>query len=307
MAIARSGWSRHATTQWASSERAATLTRVGATAESMRVEPTRSSRAGLQHQMRIVTVIAASEFKLKYAGSVLGYAWSVLKPLGMFGMLYIVFGRFLRLSNGTPHYPLYLLLGIVLWTYFFDATMLGMRSIVERSTLISKLAFARVIIPLSVAVSSAITLAVNLVAIAVLIAVNRIVPGARWLLLLPLILELCLVAFGISLVLTALYVRFRDVGQVWELVLQILFYASPIIYPATLLPHWFRLIAFLNPFVQIAQDVRSIIVPSSATITAGSVYGSWLGEVVPLGVAAVLLVGGYVLFRREEPWFAERA
>lgn len=266
----------------------------------------RPKLAALRHQARIVVVIASSEFKLKYAGSALGYVWSVLKPLGLFGMLYVVFGRFLRLGSGTPHYPLYLLLGIVLWTYFSDATLLGMKCVVERSTLISKLAFPRVIIPLSVIVSSAITLAVNLIAIAVLIAVNRVVPGPSWAVLLPLLLELCAVAFGITLVLSTLYVRFRDVGQVWELVLQILFYASPILYPATLLPHWFRLIVFLNPFVQIAQDARSIIVPSTS-ITAANVYGSSAGELLPLGVAALIFVGGYLLFRREEPWFAERA
>jgi ABC-2 type transport system permease protein len=296
-----------APTAWASSEGAfATLTRVDATAESTRVEPTRPALARLRHQVRIVVVIASSEFKLKYAGSALGYIWSVLKPLGLFGMLYVVFGRFLSLGNGIPHYPLYLLLGIVLWTFFFDATTLGMQSVVERSTLISKLAFPRVIIPLSVTVSSAITLCVNLVAIAVLIGINRIVPEPRWLLMLPLLLELYLVALGITLVLSTLYVRFRDVGQVWELVLLILFYASPILYPAARLPHWFREITFLNPFVQIMQDARAIVVPSSATLTAAHVYGAG-GELVPLAVVALLFVGGYLLFRRQEPWFAERA
>lgn len=279
----------------------ATLIGVDAAAEKTRAAPS------LRHQTRIIAVIASSEFKLKYAGSALGYVWSVLKPLGLFGMLYVVFGRFLKLRSGTSHYPLYLLLGIVLWTYFSDATLLGMKSVVERSALISKLAFPRVIVPLSVIVSSAITLIVNLVAIAVLIAVNRIVPGPSWVLLLPLLLELTLFAFGVSLVLSTLYVRFRDVGQIWDLVLQILFYASPILYPPTLLPHWFRLIVFLNPFVQIAQDARSIIVPSATSITPQSVYGSSLGELLPLGVAALIVVGGYLLFRREEPWFAERA
>jgi ABC-2 type transport system permease protein len=97
------------------------------------------------------------------------------------------------------------------------------------------------------------------------------------------------------------------VGQVWELVLQLLFYGSPIIYAASLLPTWFQRISYLNPFVQVAQDVRSIVVPSTATITAAHVYGSSLGELIPISVALVLLVGGYLLFRREEPWFAERA
>jgi ABC-2 type transport system permease protein len=125
--------------------------------------------------------------------------------------------------------------------------------------------------------------------------------------LVPLLLELYLVALGVGLILSALYVRFRDVGQVWELALQILFYASPIIYPVSFLPHWFRVIAFLNPFVQVIQDVRSIVVPSTASVTAAGIYGSSFGDLLPIGVACVLLIGGYRLFRREEPWFAERA
>lgn len=266
----------------------------------------RPALARLRSQARVVYVIASAEFKLKYAGAALGYVWSLAKPLGLFGMLYLVFGHLFRLGGGTAHFPLYLLLGIVLWTYFSDATSIAMRSIVDRATLVSKLSFPRIVIPLSVTLSAAITLAVNLVAIAVLVAVNRIVPGPRWLLLVPLLLELCLVALGVGLSLSALYVRFRDMAPVWELVLQLLFFASPIIYPVTLLPHWFASIAFLNPFVQIVQDARSIVVPSQASITAAAVYGSPAGELLPLGVALVLLVGGYRFFRKEEPYFAER-
>lgn len=262
--------------------------------------------AALRQQAHTVLVIASSEYKLKYSDSALGYVWSLAKPLGLFGMLYLVFGHLFRLNGGIDHYPLYLLLGIVLWTFLNDATRIGMRSIVDRATLISKLSFPRLIIPLSVTLSSAITLCVNLLTIAVFIAVNRIVPGPRWLLLLPLVLELYLVALGLSLFLSALYVRFRDVEPVWELALQILFYASPIIYPVSLLPHWFKPVVFLSPFVQIIQDARSIIVPSTASVTASAVYGSPFGELLPIGVALILLVGGYVLFRREEPWFAER-
>lgn len=262
--------------------------------------------ASFRSQARIVLVIASAEFKLKYAGAALGYVWSLAKPLGLFGMLYLVFGHLFRLGGGTGHYPLYLLLGIVLFTYLSDATTIGMKSIVDRSSLISKLSFPRLIIPLSVTLCSAITLGINLAAIAVFIAVNRVVPGVKWLLLAPLVLELFVVAFGMSLILSALYVRFRDVAPVWELVLQILFYASPIIYPVTLVPHWFASIAFLDPFVQIVQDARSIVIPSKASITAAAVYGSPLGELLPLGVALAVLAGGYLFFRSEEPFFAER-
>jgi ABC-2 type transport system permease protein len=280
---------------------------VGATAEIARVEPRRPALATLRHQARIVFVIASSEFKLKYADSALGYVWSLLKPLGLFAMLYVVFGRFLKLGAGIPHYPLYLLLGIVLWTFFSDATSLGMQSIIKRATLLSKLAFPRVVIPLSVTASSAITFGVNLIAFAVLVAINRIAPDARWLLIPLLLLELYVFVLGLTFFLSAVFVRLRDIGQVWELVLLLLFYASPIIYSASALPPWFQKITFLNPFVQVSQDVRSIVLPSSGTITAATVYGSPLGELVPIAVALLLFGTGYLFFRREEPWLAERA
>jgi ABC-2 type transport system permease protein len=280
---------------------------VSARAEIVRVEPRRPALATLRHQARIVFVIASSEFKLKYADSALGYVWSLLKPLGLFAMLYVVFGRFLKIGAGIPHYPLYLLLGIVLWTFFSDATSLGMESIVKRATLLSKLAFPRVVIPVSVTASSAITFGVNLVAFAVLVAINRIVPDAEWLLIPLLLLELYVFVLGLTFFLSTVFVRLRDIGQVWELALLILFYASPIIYSASALPLWFQKITFLNPFAQVSQDIRSIVLPSSGTVTATTVYGSPLGELIPIAVGLLLFGTGYLFFRREEPWLAERA
>jgi ABC-2 type transport system permease protein len=280
---------------------------VAATAEPVGARASQSGLASLRHQARIVFVIASSEFKLKYSDSALGYVWSLLKPLGLFAMLYIVFGRFLKLGASIPHYPLYLLLGIVLWTFFSDATSLGMESIVKRSTLLSKLAFPRVVIPLSVTASSAITFGVNLIAFAILVAINRIVPDAKWLLIPLLLLELYVFVLGLTFFLSTVFVRLRDIGQVWELALLILFYASPIIYSASALPAWFQKITFLNPFVQVSQDVRSIVLPSSGTVTAATVYGTPLGELLPIAVALLFFAIGYLFFRREEPWMAERA
>jgi len=280
---------------------------VDAAAEKVRVESRRSWWGVLRHQARIVFVIASSEFKVKYADSALGYVWSLLKPLGLFAMLYVVFGRFLKIGAGIPHYPLYLLLGIVLWTFFSDATSLGMESIVKRSTLLSKLAFPRVVLPVSITAFSAITFGVSLVAFAVLIGINGIVPDAEWLLIPMLLLELYVFVLGLTFFLSTIFVRLRDIGQVWELTLLLLFYASPIIYSAAALPAWFQKITFLNPFVQVAQDVRSIVLPSSGTVTAATVYGSPLGELLPIAVAMVFFGAGYLFFRREEPWLAERA
>src|SRR5581483_4966038 len=251
---------------------------------------------GLRQYAHVVRVVASAEFKLKYSGSALGYVWSVVKPLGLFGMLYVVFGRFFKLQN-FPHYPIYLLLGIVLWTYFTDTTQIAMTSLLARSTLISKLWFPRVIVPLSVSTTTTMTLGVNLLAVAVFVAANRIRPQVTWLLLPPLLLELFVVSLGVGLFLSALFLRLRDIGQVWDLVLQLMFYASPIIYPVGFLPEWWKPIAFLSPLVQIIEDARWALIPNEAVATAPDVYGTPLGELLPLTVAGIVIAGGYSFFR----------
>jgi ABC-2 type transport system permease protein len=251
-------------------------------------------------------VIAKIEFKLKYADSALGYLWSVAKPLALFSMLYIVFGRFFKLNAGLKHYPLYLLCGIVLWTFFIDATSLTMHSIVARGSLLRKLAFPRLIVPMSVTLTAGITFGVNLLVIAVFVAANRLTPRPSWLLIVPLLVELYAFTLGVGLFLAALFVRFRDVSQVWELAAQLLFYASPIIIPVGYLPPWFQPVDFLNPFVQIMQDVRSLLISDTPVTTASGVLGGNAGHVIPIALALVTLAGGIAFFRREAPWFAER-
>jgi ABC-2 type transport system permease protein len=253
--------------------------------------------------------MAAMDFKLKYADSILGYVWSFAKPMALFLVLYVVFGRFMKLGVGFHGYPLYLLTGIVLWTFFIDATTTTLTSIVARGSLLRRLAFPRLIIPVSMTLTSMMTFAVNLIPLVVFIAWNRLTPHLSWLLLLPLLLELYVFTLGIALVLATLFVRFRDIGQLWDLLGQLLFYATPIIIPVGFLPRWSQPIAFLNPFVQVMQDVRGIVVytlPATATINAADRLHSVGGRVGPIIVAFLTLALGLYLFRRESPWFAER-
>jgi ABC-2 type transport system permease protein len=264
-----------------------------------------ATRPRLRHEARILHVITAAEYKLKYADSALGYVWSLAKPLAMFSVLYVVFGRFFALQVGFPHYPIYLLIGIVLWTYFADATQLAMGSYVVRASLLRKLAFPRLVIPVSVTLTAGITFLVNAGAIGVFIAINRIRPRVEWLLLVPLVLELYVFTLAVSLVLALLFVRLRDVRQVWELASQLLFYASPIIYPVRFLPDWAQKVAFLNPFVQLMQDARRVLLQSSER-TAGDVYGTAWGWLLPIGFCVVLLALSLLLYRRESPYLAER-
>lgn len=267
------------------------------------------NRARIAHQFRILHVIAGAEFKLKYAGSSLGYVWSLVKPLTLFTMLYLVFGRVFHLASISHYYPLSLLLGIVLVSFFNDATLLGMYSLVVRESLLRKLSFPRIIIPVSATLTAAITFGVNLVAIVAFIAWNRLMPQLDWLVLIPLLLELYIFTLAVSLILSALFVRLRDTAQIWELVLQVFFYASPIIYPIGYLPPWARNVVFLNPFTQVLQDVRSLILYpdlKQSRITAADAFGFTGGQIIPISVVLVLGIAAYVLFRREAPYFAER-
>jgi ABC-2 type transport system permease protein len=259
-----------------------------------------------KHWLRILHVIASAEFKLKYADSALGYLWSVAKPMALFSVLYVVFGRFFGLGAGNTHYPIYLLTGIILWTFFVDASSMTLMSLVSRGTLLRKLMFPRLLIPLSVTLTAGITLAVNMIPLIILIAWNRLAPQVKWVLVIPLFLELFVFTFGVSVILATLFVRFRDIGQLWELSTQLLFYASPIIIPVGFLPPWSQPIAFLNPFVQIMQDMRAVLIPNQVVITAADRLTNVGGRLLPIGIAFATLLVGLYLFRKQSPWFAER-
>jgi ABC-2 type transport system permease protein len=273
-----------------------------------RVGDARVFRTRSTHLFRVLGTTAAAEFRLKYSGSVLGYFWSIAKPLALFTMLYFVFGRVFKLNALSPYYATSLLMGIVLFYFFSDATGLAMYSIVSRASLIRKLVFPRVVIPTSAVLTACITFLVNIAAVAVFVAVKHITPKPSWLLLGPLLLELIVFVLGISLVLSALFVRLRDIGQVWDLVVQLFFYASPIVYPVGYLPAWARQIAFLNPFTQVLQDIRALVLypdlPQN-TITVTDVYGPF-GRLAPIGIAVLVFTVGLVYFEREKPWLAER-
>ena len=269
----------------------------------------RAPRAGtFRHRLRILQVIVLAEFKLKYAGSALGYAWSVIKPLSLFTVLYLIFGRIFKLGLVSPFYAVSLLIGIVLFTFFADATTQGMVSIVHRESLLRRMRFPRIMIPTAATLTAGLTFVVNLVVVSAFVAWKQIVPQLDWLLLVPLLLELYVFILGTALVLATLFVSLRDMGQVWELTSQLLFYFSPIVYPVTLLPLWAQKLEFLNPFTQILQDVRSLIfyedLPTNS-VTAPDVLVA--GRLIPITIAFLVFALGVALFKRYEPWFAERS
>ena len=259
----------------------------------------------LAYYLRVLRVIATVEFKLKYAGSVLGYAWSLAKPFSYFAVLWFVFGRVFR--TGIEDFPAYLLIGIAIYTFFVDAGSLALASIVNRGPLLRRLAFPPLIITVSVVMTALMTFCVNTVAVAVFVAFSGATPRLEWLLLPLLVLELVVFVLGIGLFLAALFVRFKDIGPVWELTAQLLLFATPIMYPVTLFPEWAQVISFLNPLVQAMQDIRLIVLGEGAPHQiAADVLGGPAGHALPIALALVTFVVGLAVFQRDAPKFAER-
>ncbi len=255
----------------------------------------------------LVAELVRTDFKLRYQGSVLGYAWSLLRPLFLFVILYVVFVRFIKLGTDVPHYPIYLLLGVVLWNFFNEMTVQSLGSIVGRGDLIRKIRIPRWIIVLSSSISALINLFLNLIVVTVFLFINH-VDLLRTTLWLPLILlEIYVFALGLSLFLSAAFVKFRDVNYIWEVILQAGFYLTPILYPLTKITNvTFQKLIILNPMAQSIQDARyATITHSDKVITAHRLFqGGWF-EYIPFALVALVLLMGVTYFKRQSEYFAE--
>lgn len=249
--------------------------------------------------------LVRTDFKLRYQGSVLGYAWSLLKPLLLFVILYIVFVYFLKIGKGVEHFPVYLLLGIVLWNFFTEMTNQSLGSIVGRGDLIRKISIPRWVIVFSSSVSAFINLGINLIVVLAFAIFNGVHFTPSAFLVLLSIGEIYIFSLGVSLFLAAAYVKFRDIMYIWEVVLQAGFYATPIIYPLSLVTVDFvQKLLLLNPLAQAIQDARFNLVTHDA-LTAGQLNGDSLLIVVPLVITFGALVIGTLYFRSQSKHFAE--
>jgi ABC-2 type transport system permease protein len=258
-----------------------------------------------RYSVILLKQLVKTDFKLRYQGSVLGYVWSLLKPLLMFATLYLVFVKFLKVGNEIPHYPVYLLLGIVLWNYFAEVTLGSVGAIVGKGDLLRKLNFPKYVIVLAGSFSALINLAFNFVIIGIFMWVGHVDITFNAILLLPLIAELFIFAIGLAFFMSALFVRFRDVSYIWEVLMQAGFYATPILYPLSRIPHHFAKFLILNPLAQIIQDARYVLVTHSAQ-TISQVYGGdhriWF---IPITITVVITVLAGIYFKTRSKFFAE--
>jgi len=255
--------------------------------------------------LNLTRELAVTTFKLKYTGSVLGYAWSLVKPLLIFGMTYLVFAVFLLRGRTSPaeNFPVQLLLGIVVWTFIADATLSSVSAIAGNAHILRKAYFPRWILVVASTLSATMTLVVNIMLMLVIgIPLGWFHISLATLLLPLLFVELYLFVVGVGMLLSALFVFYRDLGHVWEILLQLLFYASAIVFPFGLIPVRFRLLIAFNPLAQIIEDMRRSLVSPLIPWTA-NVLGGFL--VVPI-VAVIIIFGlGFLVFHRLSPKFGE--
>ena len=261
--------------------------------------------------------IARSEFKLKFFGSALGYLWQVMRPLLLFGVLYVFFVVVFHVDKAKGaaghFYGAQLLGSIVLFTCFGEATSFAVRSVVDRENLVRKIQFPRLAIPISVVLLALFNLALNLVVVMVFALIEGVRPMFSWLELPLIILMLTVLTTGVAMLLSALFVRFRDISPIWEVFSQILFYSSPVIVPAEAvreklahgsLDHFLYHIYTLNPLVAIFQQFRHAVINRSA-LSAGQIMGSWAALLEPMALVAAIIVIGFWVFNREAPHIAE--
>lgn len=251
----------------------------------------------------LIKTVAVTDFKLKYEGSILGYLWSLVKPLMMFAVLLFVFTTVFKISGGIKNYPVYLLSGIVLWSFFTEASVTLMGSIAGKAHVIRKIYFPRLVLPIANSITSIMILIANLIIVAIFMLFFRITPSGLIFLIPLLFIELYFLVLGVGLLLAALYVRFRDIAHIWDVGIQAMFYGTPILYSPAMLPKYAQKILMLNPMAQIIQDFRYIVI-TKETLTASYVLGQKY-MLIPYLIPFITFIIGKYVFDKMAARFAE--
>jgi ABC-2 type transport system permease protein len=258
-----------------------------------------------RYSIILLKQLVKTDFRLRYNDSLLGYVWSLLRPLLLFAILYMVFAKFLRVGESIPHYPVYLLLGIVLWNYFGEVTSGSVAAIVGRGDLLRKINFPKYVIILAGSFSAFINLLLNFVIIGILMAMTGVSVSWHILWVVPLLLELFTISIALAFLLSALFVRFRDISYIWEVIMQAAFYATPILYPLSSIPDRAAKLLILNPIAQIIQDARYAMV-STESLTIRHMFPGrpWIWF-LPIIFTAMLAMITASYFRKRSKYFAE--
>ena len=234
----------------------------------------------------LLAELTKTDFKLRYQGSILGYLWALLRPLMMFAILYIVFAKLLKIGSDIPHYPVYLLCGTTMWSFFTECTSQGIQAIVNRGDLLRKISFPKYIVVVSATLTAVINMLINLVVVIIFALINGVTPTWSWLIAIPAILQLYLLSLGIAFLLGSINVKYRDITSIWEVFIQ----AAKIL--------------LINPLSQAIQDIRFGII-THETITTWNYLDNIFFSFIPVCITLTILVIGAITFRKKSKFFAE--
>jgi ABC-2 type transport system permease protein len=257
----------------------------------------------LQRFWNLTWTLAATDFKLRFYGSVLGYAWTLARPFLFFGVIYLVFSEIAGLDANVENYGVYILFGLVLFQFFSEATNGCVRCLAVRENLLRKMRFPRLVIPLSVVLTAIFNLAGTLAAALIFAIAAGVYPTWSWLELPVIIVAVGAFATGVGLLLSALFVRYRDVAPIWEVASQMLFYISPILYVTTLVPEQYRDAFLVNPLAVLLTEMRAAVVDPSAPHPWD--LGSPLSMALAAAIGATAVALGIFIFIRQAPRIAE--
>ena len=258
--------------------------------------------------------LTKTDFKLRYQNSILGYLWALLRPLMMFAILYFVFSVLLPIGKDDPHYPVYLLIGTTMWSFFTECTSQGMQAVVARGDLLRKISFPKYIVVVSSTLTAVINMLINLVVIVIFALINGIMPSFNWLLIIPAILELYCLSLGIAFLLGSINVKYRDITSIWDVFAQAMFYAIPIIYKISMVAGTIQdpshptiaKILLLNPIAQCIQDIRYAFISAVGPVeTTWNYIDNPLIKFIPLIITLAILIIGALVFRKKSKFFAE--
>jgi ABC-2 type transport system permease protein len=259
---------------------------------------------GARRFFSLLWLIATTDFKLTFLGTVLGYLWSLMRPLMLFAVLYVVFTQVFRFGDDVPHYPVLLLLNLMLFNFFLEATERSVDAVLKQEAIVRKMQFPRMVIPLSVTLTSFFNLSLNMIVVFVFVLASGIRPTSTWLLFPFVLLAFVTFTAAMAMILSALFPRYRDVGQIWAVLSTVFFYGSPVLYPAEAVPTDFRFTLLLNPLAPVLEQARRwIIDPSAPTVVDAA--NSWLGWVGPGLVFAATCVFAFWIFEQQAPRIAE--
>ncbi|MDX6607468.1 MAG: type transport system permease protein [Solirubrobacterales bacterium] len=259
---------------------------------------------GWRRFTELLLLLSVTEFKRTYFGTVLGYFWSLLRPLLLFAVLLFVFTKIFRLGSGVPHYPVLLLFNVVLFGFFSESTQAAVQSVVSQESVVRKTQFPRMVIPLSVVLTAFFNLGMNLIVVLVFILAFGVSPTWTWLLFPLIVATLFVYATAVSLLLSSLYVRFRDTAIIWTVMATALFYATPVLYPIERVPSTYLDLILLNPLTPLFIQARHWVIDPSAP-TAVSASGGWTHLLAPIALFAVICALGGWYFNHEAPRIAE--